>query len=111
MVPGKGGFTGLSLRDRHAMLLREACERLAGAGIVDPAARDNDRSFPPLERVHEPSKFFSVGLRPRNVPNAFLKKARRPIIGFCLNVLTEGEGDWPACGRIDHCLQGPRQGH
>jgi hypothetical protein len=80
-----------------------------GVGIKDAAAADHER----LLRFSQDRRRFLdlawIGGDTAQAMNAFIKEARRIVIGLCLHVLAEGERHRPAFGRIGQDSHRPAQ--
>ena len=100
MIPGKRSLAGLGLGNRHAVPVGEAGKRIAGEGIMDAAAGNDQRRLSAAQCRGHRGELRRVGLRPADPPAARREKAFGIIEGFGLHILRQSERHRSALGRV-----------
>ena len=110
MVPGQGALAGLRIRHGDAGGLGEAPQRLAGLGVDDAPARDDERPARGTKYPDGPVQGGGLGHWARHVPGPFGKKIFWPVVSLGLHVLREGQRHGAGFGRVgEHAHRGQQR--
>ena len=92
------------------MLFDKGLHFLGRASIVHAATGQKNRAFGGFQDFGRAGDFTFIRTGATGVERAFFKEFDRPVIGFGLNVLTEGQTDRATFGRVCHRAERAGQG-
>ena len=99
-------FAGLRYGDRNAVRTGKSSQPVAGLGVEDAAACNDQRSLGSGQGFHRSPQFSAIGFDAPQRPDPFLKEVDRIVEGLRLDILTEAERHRSAVGRTGKHLHG-----
>ena len=108
--PGQRRLAGLGFGDRDAVPFGEGGEPVAGLGVVDPAAGDDEGRPGGAKRGSGTLQLARIGALAAHGPCSGPEECLGIVAGLRLHVLAQRQGDRAAFGRIDQRRHRPRQG-
>ena len=110
VLPIHRALARLGFHHRDVVALGKVAQGRLSPGIDHPAARHDERVLCGLDRGDGFGQLAGIGFGTADVPDFGGEKLDGVIIGFGLRVLTKGQTDRPAIGRIGHHPQRAGQG-
>jgi len=111
MVEGEGSLAGLRLGHRYAGLIREAPQRVGGAGVDDAAPGHHERPLRGPDRRPRARQSCRIGRPPLDVPHALRQELVGIVVRLRLHVLRKGQRDRAGLRRAgQHAHRGERRG-